>query len=96
MPKRTEAAREADKEYNRRKRDKKSQGFYESDAWRNLRKQQINRQPLCEMCLKEGRYEKATAVDHITEIRKGGARLDIENLQSLCWSCHSRKTRSER
>lgn len=34
-------------------------------------------------------------VDHIQPIRFGGAALDMENLQSLCWSCHSAKSVKE-
>jgi 5-methylcytosine-specific restriction endonuclease McrA len=47
------------------------------------------------MCLKEGRYTTATIVDHIVPIRQGGARLDINNLQSLCHSCHTIKSNEE-
>ena len=56
----------------------------------------LNRQPLCEMCLKCKRYVKADIVDHIVEIKKGGHPLDMDNLQSLCRSCHTVKTNRER
>jgi 5-methylcytosine-specific restriction protein A len=93
---RTAATKEADKDYNIYRRDKESQSFYDSDAWRKLRKQQLSRQPLCAMCLQEGRFNKAQVADHVIPIRQGGGRLDINNLQSLCWSCHSKKSKSER
>ena len=31
-------------------------------------------------------------VDHIVPINKGGAPLDMDNLQSLCSHCHAAKT----
>jgi 5-methylcytosine-specific restriction endonuclease McrA len=39
----------------------------------------------------------ATDVDHVTPIREApGRRLDPENLQPLCKSCHSVKTGKEK
>lgn len=87
--------RVVDKQYNDYQRDKESQGFYQSAAWKSLRKLKLNRNPICEECQKQGRPIKATMVDHITPIKQGGAPLDIENLQSLCYSCHSRKSIKE-
>jgi 5-methylcytosine-specific restriction enzyme A len=34
--------------------------------------------------------------DHIVELRDGGARLDPDNVQLNCASCHGRKTYAER
>ena len=49
--------------------------------------------PLCEKCLKEGRYTKATVVDHIKPHR-GDPKLfwDPDNWQTLCKRCHDKKT----
>jgi 5-methylcytosine-specific restriction endonuclease McrA len=33
--------------------------------------------------------------DHVVPISQGGARYDVANGQTLCLSCHSRKTRRE-
>lgn len=38
----------------------------------------------------------ATQVDHIVAIADGGAVWDLNNLQSLCSTCHARKTLRER
>ena len=48
---------------------------------------------LCELCLKEGRYVRASVVDHIVPHR-GDEKLfwDISNWQGLCKSCHDKKT----
>lgn len=70
--------------------------FYQSTAWRKLRAVKLQQQPLCEECLKSGRPTPAQMVDHIRPINKGGASLDLANLQSLCNSCHNRKSGQER
>jgi len=80
-----------DKQYNLYERDKDAQAFYESIAWRRLRRVKLQKNPLCEVCLKE----KASAADHIVPIKQGGAALDINNLQSLCGSCHGKKSIKE-
>lgn len=64
--------------------------------WRRLRKAKLAADPLCEICLKEGRTEAAEVVDHIVPHRGHDAlRLDWKNLQSLSKRCHDRKTATE-
>lgn len=87
---------EANANYDKYERDKEMKRFYNSPAWVALKKRKLSIDPFCELCKKSGTLVKATAVDHIQEIKQGGSRLDINNLQSLCWSCHSRKTIQER
>jgi 5-methylcytosine-specific restriction endonuclease McrA len=56
--------------------------------WRAIRKAQLERFPLCAHC-----GQPANEVDHIeNDSRKN---LIGRDLQSLCKSCHSRKTRAE-
>jgi len=62
--------------------------------WRRLREMQLNREPLCRVCLEMGFETPATDVDHIVPIRDGG-RNSLENLQSLCHLHHSQKTGRE-
>ena len=52
--------------------------------------------PLCCMCRKEGRYVKATDVDHIVPHR-GDLKLfwDRSNWQALCHRHHDQKTGRE-
>ncbi len=64
--------------------------FYNSAAWKRLRKAKLAASPVCETCLP--RVTAATEVDHVKAINLGGAPLDWDNLQSLCHECHSRKT----
>ena len=34
-------------------------------------------------------------IDHKVKLAQGGAKYDSNNLQVMCWSCHSAKTRGE-
>lgn len=58
-------------------------------VWPRQRRMQLDREPLCRMC-----REPANQVDHIVPLNAGGSK-DDDNLQSLCHSCHSRKTMRE-
>ncbi|UCN18389.1 HNH endonuclease [Limosilactobacillus reuteri] len=50
--------------------------------------------PLCVNCEAHGIYRKGDLVDHIIELRDDWSkRLDTDNLQTLCYACHNRKTR---
>lgn len=64
-------------------------------TWRKLRIQVLERDDyLCVQCKANGRLTPATDVDHIVNKASGGTD-DIDNLQSLCKSCHQTKTLSE-
>ena len=62
-------------------------------AWQKASKRFLAAHPLCVMCQKEGRYVKATVVDHIVPHR-GDSKLfwDQNNWQSLCEYHHNFKT----
>ena len=64
--------------------------------WQRESKQFLQSHPLCAVCMKQGRYTKATVVDHIIP-RRGDPKLfwDRSNWQSLCKPCHDRKTLTE-
>ena len=61
-----------------------------------MRAAQLLLDPFCAECAKQGRRVRASDVDHIRD-HKGNAKIffDANNLQSLCHSCHSRKTLAE-
>lgn len=66
--------------------------FYTSKVWRNLRAYKLSLQPFCERCPKS-LLTIATEVHHIKEVKiYPGLKLDINNLESLCKSCHSSHT----
>lgn len=63
--------------------------------WRKIRARVLKNNPLC--ADPDGVHtfpEPATEVDHIKPLRMGGTN-QYDNLQSLCKSCHSRKTARE-
>ena len=65
-------------------------------AWQKARKEYLNAHPLCVECLRQGRYVKATDVDHIKPHHGDPALFwDRDNWQSLCHRCHSKKTGRE-
>lgn len=86
--------KEIDKNYNKTCR---LYGYlYNTSRWRRLRKQFLHKHPLCEACKRKGIVIVATVVDHIKP-HQGDEKLfwDESNWQSLCKSCHDRKTAKE-
>ena len=79
------------KRYNETSRNKDLRKFYDSPQWRKVRVIQLTKSPLCVDC---GRV--ATVADHIIEIKDGGCKLCLDNLQSLCNGCHTSKSAKER
>ena len=69
--------------------------LYDKQDWHRTRKHQLTEEPLCRMCRANGILRPATEVDHIIPVSKGGDWYDGNNLQSLCISCHSQKTRAD-
>ena len=71
--------------------------WYSLPIWTDdLRPAQLLREPFCRACAARGIRTRATVVDHITPHRGDWARfIDRGNLQSLCKSCHDRKTARE-
>jgi 5-methylcytosine-specific restriction endonuclease McrA len=69
---------------------------YSTQRWLRLRELKLQYHPLCQACLKLGKIRPATVVDHNVPIRAGGAPYPaLDELTSLCESCHNRKTRGE-
>ena len=60
-----------------------------SNAWRKLRRSVLASEPLCRMCIAQGKTVPATDVDHRDN---NPANNDLVNLQPLCKTHHSLKT----
>lgn len=71
---------------------KETDPFYLSVRWRRFRHWYLSKHPMCEQCERETRTVPAVMVDHVVELKDGGAPLDESNAQSLCYACHNRKT----
>jgi predicted kinase len=88
--------RNPDRQYSRTYRSDEYKHTYDTvyntQRWRNVRKQYLLRNPLCVDCLAEGKTNHATVLDHIIPISKGGDIWKHNNFQALCASHHNRKT----
>ena len=71
-----------------------NQNFYNSKRWKSLRSYKIKNNPTCEQCERENKLSSAQCVDHIKPLSLGGTN-DLSNLQSLCNSCHAKKSARE-
>lgn len=62
--------------------------WYAESRWRELRRHQLDGEPLCAFCLKHGRSTEATICDHVDS--HGGDREKFWGgpFQSLCKPCH--------
>ena len=64
--------------------------------WQKISRQYLQAHPLCVECMRQGRYTKATVVDHITPHRGDpGLFWDEANWQPMCKQCRDRKTLTE-
>lgn len=50
---------------------------------------------LCIECFKKGRIVPMHTVDHIIRVKDGADFYDLDNFQSLCLTCHNRKSAIE-
>ena len=66
---------------------------YNNSRWAKASRTFRERNPLCVHCLERGITTPATCVDHIIPHGYNWELFwDSNNWQSLCWSCHSKKT----
>ena len=77
-------------EQERSASDDDTRAFYNSRAWRRASKNHLEDEPLCRKC-----GAIAVMTDHVIPIKRGGSKWDASNWQSLCQSCHARKSAEE-
>jgi 5-methylcytosine-specific restriction protein A len=78
-------------EKHQRQRRNFDDPFYRTPYWRQVRAEQLAREPNCRRHAKRGEVVPATDVHHIVA-RKSGGDESPGNLESLCASCHSGET----
>lgn len=71
--------------------------WYSLPIWvDDLRPTQLLNEPFCRICAADGKRVRATDVDHVVDHKGDWLKFtDRDNLESLCHSCHSRKTMRE-
>jgi len=80
------------KVYSKTRDDKETITEYKTARWQRVRKIVLQRDNyLCQIC----KEKTAEMVDHIVEVKDGGAFYELSNLQSLCNKCHALKTKQE-
>src|SRR5699024_7520948 len=78
-------------------RDVEVKRFYSSGRWTEMAKQtKLRDDYLCQECLSHGLYVQGNIAEHITPVKQDwGKRWDMSNTQTLCISCHNKKTAKE-
>lgn len=84
----------AHRSYDQRRGSARQRGY--DWTWAKARAAYLREHPLCEQCLRVRLTVVAAMVDHIVPMSDGGDKLDDDNLQSLCWSCHEVKKAREK
>lgn len=82
---------------DRRTYHEKYDAFYQSRAWRRLRKIKFARETgLCERCRAKGIVRMGEEVHHVVPIEVDWSRrLDPDNLELLCAACHNEQHERE-
>jgi 5-methylcytosine-specific restriction endonuclease McrA len=76
-------------------RNKPNKKVYQSSRWHSFSLSFRKANRLCVECLKEGKTVLSQCADHIIPIQQGGPIWDESNMQALCLSHHSKKTKEE-
>ena len=75
---------------------KNNYSLYNSRRWRSYAHKLRKQNPLCKICMNEGRTTPSSMVDHIKPINHGGPIWDVDNLQCLCKKCHAVKSSKDK
>lgn len=92
-PSRQQAKKDSNKYYNKHVRT--GGEIYHAKQWKELRAWYVKRHPLCVVCKAKGIAKAVEVVDHIKEIKDGGLKFCVTNLQSLCNLHHNQKSAHE-
>lgn len=78
----------ADREYEDRRRWQPWRRWYFTARWRRLRAAQLQAQPLCERCLRNGVITPATVCHHVVPHRGDETLFWAGPFASSCTDCH--------
>lgn len=78
---------------NRKRYKHNCNAFYHSQAWKDVRRQVLDRDHYrCQVCKRAGRLTVADTVHHIVPVRVDWSkRLDPSNLEAICRECHNKE-----
>src|SRR5262245_460061 len=68
--------------------------MYSTRVWKQRRKQQRVKQPLCEECLRHGHVREARVAHHVVPHKGNWDLFCTGDLESLCKQCHDAHTAS--
>ena len=88
MPRKPKRPKEENRRYEKYGRDPAVHRRY-GRAWKRIRDKYASEHPLCEQCLKEGRYVRTEEIHHKLPLSQGGTH-ERGNLIALCRSCHAK------
>ncbi|MFZ0599812.1 MAG: HNH endonuclease [Roseiarcus sp.] len=63
-------------------------GWYSFQQWKNRRAHQLRVEPLCRLCMEQGRITPATVADHHPPHDGDWNKFVLGELRSLCAPCH--------
>ena len=88
----------SNKTYDSTMRAKDRAKIYNSIQWKDIRiKALVRDEMMCVICRRNGVDTQAKEVDHIIELQdRQDLAYKLDNLQSLCKTCHSIKTAKEK
>ena len=69
--------------------ESKWHGWYNRTNWYRRRAHQLQVEPLCRLCAKEGPLTPATVVGHVVPHKGDYNLFRLGQLQSLCSTCHN-------
>ncbi len=69
--------------------------WYGTARWKARRAEQLNREPLCCMCMEMGKVAAASIADHKLRHNGDAELFWFGELQSLCKHCHDSHKQSE-
>lgn len=81
---------------------KQRREIYNTRRWKRLRELKLAEQPLCEVCLANGKVKQADDVHHVKSFvglvdkaERLALAFDYDNLQSICKACHGKEHASK-